>query len=403
MYTQEKKGSSLLETRRRNRAQIKNTIFNNKRITRNKLAEELGLTIPTITTSINEMMEEGILREISSRDKKTPGKAGRKPGEVEFAPDAAFAIGVDLGGHQARTVLMNIKGEILETSVENLYDENYETMLWKLAGQIKEIQKKAFSKPVKGVGVGLPGFIDKEKGMIQSCPIGNWDGRHLAQDLEEIINLPVMIDNNTRLRAMRYGMELQRRKTTVFAYFFVYRGIACPIMVGNDALAGYTAGAGEVAYNIFCVEEGDGKKIRKTLADFASEKHIFERCREVMTGGGGLLLQKMIQDSGEFTIKQVLDAQEEGDQDISPIVEEAVEYLGIALANIVNLVTPEFAVVEGPIMDRAFNAEKMEKISKHYFHSVNGKKVDIKFTPFNEYNSALGGAYLALKYFFLEQ
>ena len=59
-----KKGNSLLETRRRNRVLIKNMIFRMENARRTAIAEELGLTLPTITTSVNEMLSEGILEEI---------------------------------------------------------------------------------------------------------------------------------------------------------------------------------------------------------------------------------------------------------------------------------------------------------------------------------------------------
>lgn len=59
-----KKGNSLLETRRRNRVLIKNMIFRMENARRTAIAEELGLTLPTITTSVNEMLTEGILEEI---------------------------------------------------------------------------------------------------------------------------------------------------------------------------------------------------------------------------------------------------------------------------------------------------------------------------------------------------
>ena len=59
-----KKGSSLLETRRWNRVLIKNMIFRTENATRTGIAEALGLTLPTITTSVNEMLSEGILEEI---------------------------------------------------------------------------------------------------------------------------------------------------------------------------------------------------------------------------------------------------------------------------------------------------------------------------------------------------
>lgn len=77
-----KKGNSLLETRRRNRVLIKNMIFRMENARRTAIAEELGLTLPTITTSVNEMLSEGILEEIPITDGKLVNNMGRRPNAI---------------------------------------------------------------------------------------------------------------------------------------------------------------------------------------------------------------------------------------------------------------------------------------------------------------------------------
>ena len=74
-----KKGNSLLETRRRNRVLIKNMIFRMENARRTAIAEELGLTLPTITTSVNEMLTEGILEEIPITEGQLVNNMGRRP------------------------------------------------------------------------------------------------------------------------------------------------------------------------------------------------------------------------------------------------------------------------------------------------------------------------------------
>ena len=103
-----KKGNSLLETRRRNRVLIKNMIFRMENARRTAIAEELGLTLPTITTSVNEMLSEGILEEIPITDGKLVNNMGRRPNAIAFRAEAAYAIGVELGPYATRAVLMNM-------------------------------------------------------------------------------------------------------------------------------------------------------------------------------------------------------------------------------------------------------------------------------------------------------
>ena len=161
-----KKGNSLLETRRRNRVLIKNMIFRMENARRTAIAEELGLTLPTITTSVNEMLSEGILEEIPITDGKLVNNMGRRPNAIAFRAEAAYAIGVELGPYATRAVLMNLRGEVLEQSEYESPAENYAGMLEKITNIINEMVDKAKGRNLLGVGVGLPGFIDREKGEI---------------------------------------------------------------------------------------------------------------------------------------------------------------------------------------------------------------------------------------------
>lgn len=176
-----KKGNSLLETRRRNRVLIKNMIFRMENARRTAIAEELGLTLPTITTSVNEMLSEGILEEIPITDGKLVNNMGRRPNAIAFRAEAAYAIGVELGPYATRAVLMNLRGEVLEQSEYESPAENYAGMLEKITNIINEMVDKAKGRNLLGVGVGLPGFIDREKGVIRSNPRKDWMGKPLLQ------------------------------------------------------------------------------------------------------------------------------------------------------------------------------------------------------------------------------
>lgn len=214
-----KKGNSLLETRRRNRVLIKNMIFRMENARRTAIAEELGLTLPTITTSVNEMLTEGILEEIPITEGQLVNNMGRRPNAIAFRAEAAYAIGVELGPYATRAVLMNLRGEVIESTEYERAAENYQGMLGKVANIIQELMDKAGDKRLLGVGVGLPGFIDREKGIIRSNPRGDWIGKNLAADLEEKVHLPILVDNNVRLRCSGAGDEHAGGKTGFFCLF----------------------------------------------------------------------------------------------------------------------------------------------------------------------------------------
>ena len=104
-------GNSLQETKRRNRILIKNKIFRMEHALRNEIARELGLTLPTITNSINEMIREGlVITEPLSQESRNKN-SGRRPLAVAFRREAAYAIGIELGPYYSRAILVNLRGE----------------------------------------------------------------------------------------------------------------------------------------------------------------------------------------------------------------------------------------------------------------------------------------------------
>ena len=74
-----------------------------------------------------------------------------------------------------------------------------------------------------------------------------------------------------------------------------------------------------------------------------------------MEQGGAEILSEIVRREGELGMKQVLEAQLQKDEDVCSILQEIIEYLGIALANVVNLINPGFVVVDGYIMKNDVN------------------------------------------------
>ena len=391
-----KKGNSLLETRRRNRVLIKNMIFRMENARRTAIAEELGLTLPTITTSVNEMLAEGILEEIPMSDGQLVNNMGRRPNAIAFRAEAACAIGVELGPYATRAVLMDLRGEVSEALEYESAAENYEGMLEKVSNIIKPLVEKAKDKNLLGVGVGLPGFIDRENGVIRSNPRKDWKGRKLSEDLEERVGIPVFIDNNVRIRAVGYEMSMRGQKPDSFAYFFVSRGVACPLMLKEDVVAGYTAGAGEIGHTVICV---DGE--RKCVDDLGSEGAIFARCQEAMLAGRLKELKELQQQDGHLKMEHILAVQEQGCEELNEIVDEAINYLGIALANVVNLINPGYVVADSCLFCSERNQKKLLNSAKRNFYGLNEEEVQVIFAPFERFRGAKGAAYFLIREQFL--
>lgn len=394
-----KKGSSLLETRRRNRALIKDIIFRMQPVTRIQIAQELGLTLPTITTSVNEMIYEGILEEVPFCDEQLKNTVGRKPVAIKFRDSAIYVIGIELGPYETTVVLMNINGDILGKKVSQIANETYGIMLEELGQLIQDIVYEFPQNTPIGVGIGVPGFIDRKKGIIKKNKRKDWIDKYFVQDLEDKISLPVVIDNNVRLRAVGYEMKYGGIRPTTFAYFFISKGIACPIMIKDDEVAGYTSGAGEVGHMIL-LKNGE---VERSIEELSGEKALLEQCERLVGEGQAEILKEIVKNDGEFTMKQVLLAQFNGDVAVQNIMNQGMKYLGIALSNIVNLINPEFVVVDGYIMKNEQNRVIFREAAKSRFFGIDDEDVILVFEEFDRFRGAEGAGYFVIRQLFLEK
>lgn len=390
-------GNSLLETRRRNGILIKNKIFRTEHAMRGEIAKELGLTLPTITNSINEMIKEGVVEPEPLPEECLSGGYGRKPQMVRFRREAGYSIGIELGAYHTRAVLVNLRGEVVEERTRQKAALQYGEMLAQvtelvdeLCGCVPSLQKE--EGKLIGIGIGVPGFVDTEGGTIRQNFRDDWNGRPLGADLRERYPVPILIDNNTRFRAMGYEMQLRGTRPKMFAYLFISRGLACPIMYNDLVLSGAGAGAGELGQTILLYAGVNGEKRTVTADQIASESALFERCREEMEGGRLLQLKKSCRDATELSIQQILDLQQAGDPEIDALVEECIFGQALVMANVVNLLNPNTVVVDARMMSFPANREKLIRYARAHFYGMNAEDVEIRFHEYHSYDGALGAA-----------
>ena len=398
------KGNSLLETRRKNRVLIKSLIFRKRTALRTDIARELGLTLPTITTSINEMLQEGILEEVIPEDDMRTRAVGRKPTAVVFHRDAAAAVGIELGPYSSQAVLMNIRGEILRKIEKEPANEDYESMVQEVVELVREVlPSDADVHNLLGIGIGLPGFIDAENGVIRSNFRTDWIGKNLADDLEGRCGLPVLIDNNVRLRAEGCSMCAAETDPDTFAYLFISKGIACPLVFHGELLSGYSSGAGELGQtNIGIFADPAGRTEYRTVDELASERAIFERCQEGLLQGRMRGLHERMAQEGRMTIRQILDLQREGDPEIREVMAVTMEHLGVTLSNVVNFINPGYVVVDGYIMQVQENRDNLLKIARSRFYGLNEEEVHVWFADHVPERGATGAAYHVIRRLFLD-
>lgn len=392
----EKKGNSLLETKRRNRVFIKNLIFKQENATRTAIADELGLTLATISTSINDMMKNGVIEECPASDSFTG--MGRRPMILRFKADAAYAIGVDMGAYQTKVALMNLNGDIIKQTSDDLILTNYDAMLDVVERMIREVMPTGeMLEKLVGIGVAIPGFVEPETGILRHGPFISWLSKPFKSELERRIGIPVQIDNNTRVRAYAYSMKHSIPGGGNFAYLFMSRGLSCPLMLDDRAISQNAVGSGELGYMIMRTKDG----IEKPMNELATERAIYEQCQVSLLSGKCLGLKEEVERVGRLTNEIIMKRIEEGDKEVIAIVDEAITYLGIAVANVVNFFNPGMIVADSFFLQNDHTKQVFKDALWKRIFSLQEDELTIVFEKYDTACGVKSACYFAIGQLYL--
>ena len=213
--------------------------------------------------------------------------------------------------------------------------------------------------------------------------------------------MKVEVENNVRARAISAELFDRIVKAEPFAYFFVSFGVACQMIIDGKVLYGQSAAAGEIGHTVVqrngpvCPTCGN----RGCLEALTGERAILQQCREIMAAGTPSVLGELCEDPSRLTMEQVLAAQEMGDKAVNNVIEEAIEYLGIALANTINLISPRAVVLEGRILSTPKNQARMLSVVDQYMFHIHSGITDFTFQSYDPDRGARAAAAVVVKEF----
>ena len=365
------KGNNLVKVKKQNETLIKEAIYRYGPISRLEIAEMLSLTPPTITTNISAMIEKGIVYECSGLSEETHA-LGRPPVKLDFVEDVYFVIGVEINPYQTTICMLNIRGKEKISLCYTPKEMEYAEEINYLSDKILELIEKSGIKRNKilGVGIGIPGFVERSKGVLRKGTLRKWKDQNISYDLSRRIDLPVVLENNARARAVGEELFSKEPRTDIFSYYLISYGIACPFHMRNMDLDEEQIGVGEAGHMVAVL---NGPKCETCgnygcLEEVASERAIVKNIKKEIENGRKTMITEICDKVENLNIKEVIMAQECGDDLAGEVIQDAIMYLGATLANIINFLNPPLVLVDGYIMKLKKNRRQfLQEIRKHIF------------------------------------
>ena len=382
-------------------SEVLKTIYYRGPIKRAEIADLLGLTKATITTNVNALIAAGLVKEEQKPDAAS-NSLGRKARPVSIIPDAKHYVGIEIRGFKRTISVRNLIGETLYADQDNRLVHDYDENMKLGCGMLQTALDACglALDDISGIGFCMPGVVNHAAGILDTLPSFGWRDKPVRDDVRALTGYcgPISVENNTCARA--YGLRLAQRELLKdihnFTYFFISRGIACPLFLDTNNVVGSIVGAGEVGHMIM---QPNGLLCscgnRGCLEAYSSDVAVIRRCQEAMDRGEAPKLRALCQ-GRQPTMQNIIAAQLEGDQDVQRIVENAVYMLGVAVANVVNFASSRIMFIDGMLFGVPGNREQLLNVIHTNLCNALHSDTEFRFVEPDDYSGANGAAALAI-------
>jgi glucokinase-like ROK family protein len=379
-------------------------------VSRVELAKKTALSTTTITNLTGELLEQGIIVEESSPEIERVRRVGRPRTMLQLVPDARYAVGVHIGVGIFRIAVANLCAEIIHNSI---YSFDLSTPADAVLDQITAAANKLIMESgldrqrILGVGVGASGLVDFNTGVNILAPRLDWQNILIQSSIERGVGLPVCVENNVRTMALGEEFFGAGRGAKVLAFVYGRIGVGAGIVVDGRIFRGSGAGAGEIGHMIMIPEGGDRCQCGQTgcLETLISEPVLIREAENLAIGApDSLLADYMRLNDHQRPIERIFAAARAGDEGAVGLIRDRSRFLGIALANLVNILNPELILLGGMFAeaDDLF-MPTAERVMREMAFGDLGEKVRLQPTTFGWKAGVVGASSLALSNYFYQR
>ncbi|WP_088041733.1 ROK family glucokinase [Bacillus sp. EAC] len=313
-------------------------------------------------------------------------------------------VGVDLGGTSIKLALLTNDGDFIEkwevpTDKSESGKHIPKTISNAIDTKLKELNKT--KNDVAGIGIGAPGSVRLEDGLIFAAVNLGWENFPLKAILEEESGIPVIVDNDANIAAvgeMWKGAGAGARDVVMVT---LGTGVGGGVIVNGLVAHGISGAAGEIGHTTVQLENGVLCNCGKVgcLETISSATGIARIANEKVQSTSKETVLKEISSQRELTTKDVFDAYSQGDGVAEEIVNHVMKYLALVLAGVGNTLNPENIIIGGGVSNAG---DLLIKPLKNYFDqfafTTVRESTKLSIAKLGNDAGAIGAAYLVKKF-----
>jgi glucokinase len=270
-----------------------------------------------------------------------------------------YIIGVDLGGTNIVTGAMPEDGslQLAVNSEPTRAEDGAEAVVDRIVAGIERAiaqtsaETGARRTDFVGVGIGSPGPLDRERGIVIVTPNLGWRDYPLRDRVSEQVKLPATLDNDANCATYGEWWQGAGRGARNMVGMTIGTGIGGGLIIEGKLYHGASDVAGEIGHTTI---DSTGRRCKcgnyGCLEAYASGPSIAERAREALGGGEVSILATVVAGRIEdITAQTVYDAAKRGDAVAREVVRDTARFLGAGVANLLNIFNPDVVVIAGGV------------------------------------------------------
>jgi predicted NBD/HSP70 family sugar kinase len=324
--------------RHANERLVLSVLRRNPAVSRADIVRITGLSPTSVTFIVRRLSRQKLIVE-----EKTDGysQVGRQPTALRLRPASRVAVGVEITLEGARVIVADVNDAVIaRKSVP--WHSNYDLFFDRVHRALRSLIEPFAKEQILGVGVGLPGFIDKDTGTVIAAENLNWFGVEAGRLIRRRLPLPFYYENAAKLSALAemWSSDRDPKPLRDFVTVTANGGLGTGVIINGQILQGAACAGGEFGHMILYP---DGLKCRcgntgcweQYASDLALCRMYSERCAKA-----GRLGEKA--DAGTIVRRA-----KQADPIAAAVVEETARHLGLGFVSLVMALNPEVIILGG--------------------------------------------------------
>jgi len=263
-----------------------------------------------------------------------------------------FCVGIDLGGTNIQAGVLGPQRKVLSRCKVKTHGEDGTVAVIDRVAKVAQLAVDEAGlklKDIGAIGIGAPGTVDMNRGVVMHAVNLRWNHVPLAEAIKRRLQRPTVVDNDVNMAAWGEFVAGAGQGQNDMLAVWVGTGIGGGLVLNGRLYYGHAFSAGEIGHTVIHADAALG---RRTLENCASRTAVVNMLKQLIAANHPSRVAKLVGDDLEAIRSKVLArALTMGDKLTQELVFQAAEYVGIAIANSVTLLSLPCVVVGGGVTD----------------------------------------------------